>query len=91
MAKAKRSGVERVDPNPVTVPRFVEAKRQGRKLTMLTAYDYLWAGIFDAAGVDSILVGDTLGMVVQGKPTTLPVTARRSTRSSTTRRSWSAP
>jgi 3-methyl-2-oxobutanoate hydroxymethyltransferase len=74
MAKAKRSGVQRVDQNPVTVPRFVEAKRQGRKLAMLTAYDYLWAGIFDAAGVDSILVGDTLGMVVQGKQTTLPVT-----------------
>ena len=74
MAKAKRSGVQRVDQNPVTVPRFVEAKRQGRKLAMLTADDYLWAGIFDAAGVDSILVGDTQGMVVQGKQTTLPVT-----------------
>jgi 3-methyl-2-oxobutanoate hydroxymethyltransferase len=74
MAKAKRSEVERVDQDPVTVPRFVEAKRQGRKLAMLTAYDFLWAGIFDAAGVDSILVGDTLGMVVQGRSTTLPVT-----------------
>ncbi len=59
---------------PITVPRFVAAKRQGRKLSMLTAYDYLWAGIFDEAGVDGILVGDTLGMVVQGRGTTLPVT-----------------
>jgi 3-methyl-2-oxobutanoate hydroxymethyltransferase len=58
----------------MTVPRFVAAKAQGRKLSMITAYDHLWAGLFDAAGVDSILVGDTLGMVVQGKSTTLPVT-----------------
>jgi 3-methyl-2-oxobutanoate hydroxymethyltransferase len=41
---------------------------------MLTAYDYLWAGIFDDAGVDSILVGDSLAMVVQGRSSTLPVT-----------------
>jgi 3-methyl-2-oxobutanoate hydroxymethyltransferase len=41
---------------------------------MLTAYDFLWAGILDAAGVDAILVGDSVGMVVQGKATTLPVT-----------------
>jgi len=58
----------------MTVPRFVAAKNSGRKLSMLTAYDHLWAGIFDDAGVDSILVGDTLGMVVQGRATTLPVT-----------------
>ncbi len=58
----------------VTVPRFVEGKKQGKKLSVLTAYDFLWAGLLDAAGVDAILVGDTLGMVVQGKATTLPVT-----------------
>eukprot|EP00913_Durusdinium_trenchii_P008832 g8298.t1 len=46
----------------------------GRPITMLTAYDYSMARILDAAGIDSILVGDTLGMVVQGKSTTLPVT-----------------
>lgn len=62
-------------PPPVmTVPRFAAAKQEGRKLTMLTAYDFLWAGLFDAAGVDSVLVGDSLSMVVQGNPTTLPVT-----------------
>jgi 3-methyl-2-oxobutanoate hydroxymethyltransferase len=58
----------------MTVPNFVKAKSEGRKLTMLTAYDFTWAGLFDAAGVDSILVGDSLGMVVQGHSTTLPVT-----------------
>lgn len=58
----------------ITVPAFREAADRGEKLTMLTAYDYLWAGIMDEAGVDSILVGDSLAMVVQGKSTTLPVT-----------------
>jgi len=58
----------------MTVPAFREAAARGQKLTMLTAYDYLWAGIMDEAGVDSILVGDSLAMVVQGKSTTLPVT-----------------
>ncbi|MCR9202293.1 MAG: 3-methyl-2-oxobutanoate hydroxymethyltransferase [Planctomycetaceae bacterium] len=58
----------------VTVPRFVKAAADGRRLSMVTAYDYLWAGIMDEAGVDSILVGDSLAMVVQGHDSTLPVT-----------------
>ena len=58
----------------MTVPRFAAAKQAGRKLAMLTAYDYLTASIFDEAGIDGLLVGDTLGMVVQGRSTTLPVT-----------------
>jgi 3-methyl-2-oxobutanoate hydroxymethyltransferase len=58
----------------MTVPRFVAAKGEGRRLSMLTAYDHLWAGLMDEAGVDSILVGDSLGMVVQGRSTTMPVT-----------------
>lgn len=58
----------------MTVPRFVSAKRAGRKLTMLTAYDYSFARVLDEAGVDSILVGDSLGMVMQGQSNTLPVT-----------------
>jgi 3-methyl-2-oxobutanoate hydroxymethyltransferase len=61
-------------PRPVTVPDFVAAKAAGRKLSVLTAYDCLFARVFDEAGIDAILVGDTLGMVVQGRDTTLPVT-----------------
>ena len=61
-------------PRKITVPAFRELAAQGQKLTMLTAYDYLWAGIMDEAGIDSILVGDSLAMVVQGRTTTLPVT-----------------
>jgi 3-methyl-2-oxobutanoate hydroxymethyltransferase len=60
----------------MTVPDFRAAKQQGRRLSVLTAYDYLTAGMLDEAGVDAILVGDTLGMVVQGRESTLPVTMR---------------
>jgi 3-methyl-2-oxobutanoate hydroxymethyltransferase len=73
-ARPVRESGEKGDVRPVTVPRFVEAKKKGRKLSVLTAYDYLFAGLLDAAGVDAILVGDSLGMVVQGKRTTLAVT-----------------
>jgi 3-methyl-2-oxobutanoate hydroxymethyltransferase len=59
---------------PVTVPEFLAAKATGRRLTMLTAYDYTMARLLDAAGVDSLLVGDSLGMVVQGQPDSLAVT-----------------
>ena len=57
-----------------TVPQFLNAAAKDQRLSMVTAYDHMWAGIMDEAGVDSILVGDTLGMVVQGHSTTLPVT-----------------
>jgi 3-methyl-2-oxobutanoate hydroxymethyltransferase len=59
---------------PVTVPDFLAAKGTGRRLTMLTAYDYTMARLLDEAGVDGILVGDSLGMVVQGQPHALAVT-----------------
>lgn len=58
---------------PITVPRFV-ARKGGEPLVVLTAYDYPTARLFDDAGVDALLVGDTVGVVVQGHPTTLPVT-----------------
>ncbi|RDI95948.1 3-methyl-2-oxobutanoate hydroxymethyltransferase [Meiothermus sp. QL-1] len=58
----------------VRVTDFAEAKRRGRKLKMLTAYDYPTARILDAAGIDAILVGDSLGMVVLGYEDTTRVT-----------------
>ncbi|NLF72055.1 MAG: 3-methyl-2-oxobutanoate hydroxymethyltransferase [Candidatus Anammoximicrobium sp.] len=57
-----------------TVPAFRAMKGQGRKIAVLTAYDYPTARLLDEAGVDVILVGDSLSMVVQGRETTLPVT-----------------
>jgi len=59
---------------PMTVPDFMSAKLRGIKLTMLTAYDYTLARLLDDAGVDAILVGDSLGMVMQGEPHSLRVT-----------------
>ena len=57
-----------------TVSDFRECKKTGKKITMLTAYDYPTAKILDEAGVDSILVGDSLGMVVLGYEDTTRVT-----------------
>ena len=57
-----------------TLPQLAQAKRSGRKLVMLTAYDYSFARVVDDNGVDLVLVGDSLGMVVQGRDSTLPVT-----------------
>lgn len=58
----------------LSVPGFVAMKQQGKKICMLTAYDYTFASLLDDAGVDAILVGDTVSVVVQGNDTTLPVT-----------------
>jgi 3-methyl-2-oxobutanoate hydroxymethyltransferase len=63
-----------MNPQKVTVPEIARRKRDGKKISMLTAYDYPFARILDEAGIDVLLVGDTLGMVVQGLDTTLPVT-----------------
>lgn len=57
----------------MTVPDFVALKGE-RKISMLTAYDYPTAALLDAAGIEAILVGDSMSMVVQGHETTLPVT-----------------
>ncbi|MGN0389793.1 MAG: 3-methyl-2-oxobutanoate hydroxymethyltransferase [Wujia sp.] len=57
-----------------TVTTFAKAKAEGQKLTMLTAYDYSTAKLMDEAGVDSILVGDSLGNVVLGYEDTISVT-----------------
>ncbi|MEM1305439.1 MAG: 3-methyl-2-oxobutanoate hydroxymethyltransferase, partial [Planctomycetota bacterium] len=60
-------------PNQLTVPQFSGMKADGQKLTVVTAYDYVTAGLVDSAGVEGILVGDSLSMVVQGRANTLPV------------------
>jgi 3-methyl-2-oxobutanoate hydroxymethyltransferase len=61
-------------PQKVTVSTLRARKREGRKIAMLTAYDATFARLLDEAGVDVLLVGDSLGMVIQGHETTLPVT-----------------
>jgi 3-methyl-2-oxobutanoate hydroxymethyltransferase len=57
-----------------TIQTLQQMKFRGEKIAMLTAYDATFARIFDAAGVDAILVGDSLGMVIQGRENTLGVT-----------------
>lgn len=62
------------DIKKVTVPSLLRMKRVGERITMLTAYDAIFARLLDQAGVDILLVGDSLGMVVQGAENTLGVT-----------------
>jgi len=59
---------------PVSLPRLLEMHARGEKITMLTAYDATFAAVADAAGVECILVGDSLGMVCQGLNSTVGVT-----------------
>ena len=59
---------------PTTIRKLAEMKRNGEKIPMVTAYDYTAARIADAAGIPIILVGDSLGMVVLGHDSTIPVT-----------------
>lgn len=58
----------------VTTSSLMKMKKEGKKITVLTAYDYPFARMLDEAGIDIVLVGDSLGNVVQGKENTLPVT-----------------
>jgi 3-methyl-2-oxobutanoate hydroxymethyltransferase len=71
--EVSKPGVSKLDDKPWTVPALAQAKRAGRKLAMLTAYDAVFARVFDRNGADLILVGDSLGMVVKGLGSTLPV------------------
>ncbi len=65
---------EAMKPDKVTAPSLLSRKGTGAKIAMVTAYDATFAQLFDRAGVDVLLVGDSLGMVIQGRSTTLPVT-----------------
>ena len=59
---------------PLTVPKLRQMKAESQRIAALTAYDASFARTLDAAGVDVVLVGDSLGMVIQGHGSTLPVT-----------------
>src|SRR5262245_2945875 len=61
-------------PIVMTVPEFQRRKGAGKKLVLVTAYDALFTRILEEAGIEAILVGDSLGVVVQGKKDTLSVT-----------------
>src|SRR6185312_4818955 len=61
-------------PTKVTMPALAEMKRQGKPISALTAYDYATARLVDEAGIDLMLVGDSLAMVVLGHENTLAVT-----------------
>src|SRR5579875_68358 len=65
---------ETVGGSKVRVPHFHKKKQAGQKITMLTAYDATMASLLDRAGIDALLVGDSLGTVILGYETTLPVT-----------------
>lgn len=58
----------------VRLPQLAAMRSAGQKIVMVTAYDYTMARLMDQAGVDALLVGDSVGQVVAGYETTLPVT-----------------
>ena len=64
-------------PRPVTVLDFARRRREGEPIVMITAYDALFASLVDAAGVDAILVGDSVEAVLGGEPTTLGATVEQ--------------
>ena len=63
-----------MDRKQVTIPDLYQMKKEGRKISVLTAYDYPGAVLAEAAGVEVVLVGDSLGNVVMGLNGTVPVT-----------------
>jgi 3-methyl-2-oxobutanoate hydroxymethyltransferase len=71
---AKKPGQNASRPSRMTVPKFTSLKASGQKISMVTAYDFPFARLVDEAGVEGVLVGDSMSMVVQGHENTLPVT-----------------
>jgi 3-methyl-2-oxobutanoate hydroxymethyltransferase len=71
------AGVPAKDRKPMTLHRLREMHTLGEPITMLTCYDASFARVLDGAGVDCLLIGDSLGMVLQGESSTLPVTVEQ--------------
>ena len=71
------AGYLTTDQKKITSKKFLEMKQSGEKISMLTAYDFTTAGILDAAGVDSILIGDSASNVMAGNADTLPITVEQ--------------
>lgn len=67
-------GAAATPPKKLTIPEIVAMKRDGKRITMMTAYDVAFARLVDRAGIDMLLVGDSAGMVMLGYPNTVPVT-----------------
>ncbi|MBI4366168.1 MAG: 3-methyl-2-oxobutanoate hydroxymethyltransferase, partial [Deltaproteobacteria bacterium] len=63
-----------MESKKITVPRLQAMKQRDERITMVTCYDATFARLLDAAGVEMLLIGDSLGMVIQGHTTTVPVT-----------------
>jgi 3-methyl-2-oxobutanoate hydroxymethyltransferase len=74
MAKRSPTSDSGKPPARMTVPKFAGMKGSDRKITVVTAYDFPFARLVDEAGVEAVLVGDSMSMVVQGHENTLPVT-----------------
>ena len=74
MAKKSKPDTPAASNRRLTVSAFAQMKKKQQKITMLTAYDFTMARLLDQAGVDMLLVGDSLAMVVQGHDNTLPAT-----------------
>jgi 3-methyl-2-oxobutanoate hydroxymethyltransferase len=72
-SELRRTNTTMAERPPITLHRLRQMREAGEKLAMLTCYDAAFARLLDDAGVDVLLVGDSLGMVIQGNGTTLPV------------------